>query len=65
MYQFSDDHSRVVLNLLDRVAGTDYINASFIDVRTITLYAVKLQIAHRVTMKGKLTLLVKAPWNQL
>ena len=28
----SDDHSRVVLSLQDNCSGTDYINASFIDV---------------------------------
>lgn len=27
-----DDHSRVVLSLQDNIAGSDYINASFIDV---------------------------------
>ena len=27
-----DDHSRVVLNHQDHVTGSDYINASFIDV---------------------------------
>lgn len=28
-----DDHSRVVLSLQDNTPGSDYINASFIDVR--------------------------------
>ena len=36
MYFFvsvSDDHSRVVLSLQDNTPGSDYINASYIDVR--------------------------------
>ena len=28
----SDDHSRVVLDQQDQLTGTDYINASYIDV---------------------------------
>ena len=37
-----DDHSRVALSLQDNTPGSDYINASFIDVRTfgMTLYHV-------------------------
>ena len=31
-FALSDDHSRVVLSLQDNCSGTDYINASFIDV---------------------------------
>ena len=27
-----DDHSRVVLSLQDKITGSDYINASYIDV---------------------------------
>ena len=29
---FSDDHSRVVLSQQDMITGSDYINASYIDV---------------------------------
>lgn len=29
---YADDHTRVLLNPIDGVAGSDYINASFIDV---------------------------------
>ena len=29
----SDDHSRVVLSLQDNTPGSDYINASYVDVR--------------------------------
>lgn len=29
---FVDDHSRVLLNPIEGVAGSDYINANFIDV---------------------------------
>ena len=28
----SDDHSRVVISLQDKVTGSDYINASHVDV---------------------------------
>ena len=36
LYYFScisDDHSRVVLSLQDNTPGSDYINASYLDVR--------------------------------
>jgi len=37
MYFFTpDDHARVPLSLQDKLAGTDYINASFIDVSEST-----------------------------
>ena len=29
---FADDHSRVLLNPIEGLAGSDYINANFIDV---------------------------------
>ena len=32
LYVFSDDHSRVVLNIQDNTAGSDYINSSFVTV---------------------------------
>ena len=32
MIIFLDDHSRVVLNQQDKLKGSDYINASYIDV---------------------------------
>lgn len=35
MYFVSDDHSRVVLNAIEGVPGSDYINASHINVRLI------------------------------
>ena len=31
-----DDHARVPLTLQDKIAGTDYINASFVDVSDST-----------------------------
>ena len=31
-FALTDDHSRVVLNHQDHLTGSDYINASFIDV---------------------------------
>ena len=31
-----DDHSRVVLNQQDLITGSDYINASHVDVSSIT-----------------------------
>ncbi len=33
-----DDHSRVVLSLQDSTPGSDYINASFVDVRHLKLH---------------------------
>ena len=35
-----DDFSRVTLNILESEEGSDYINASFIDVRIITTYII-------------------------
>ena len=32
VFSVSDDHSRVVLSLQDNTPGSDYINASYIDV---------------------------------
>ena len=41
MYVFSDDHSRVVLNIQDNTAGSDYINASYVNVSNyISVYGV-------------------------
>lgn len=31
-FSFSDDHSRVVLNTVEDLEGSDYVNANYIDV---------------------------------
>ena len=43
----SDDHSRVVLSVPDE-DGSDYINASFIDVSVLCMYTMSciLQVVH-------------------
>ena len=38
LLHYSDDHSRVVLSLQDNQPGTDYINASYIDVGLSLFY---------------------------
>ena len=38
----SDDHSRVVLNQQDLVTGSDYINASHIDVSFVLISVVAI-----------------------
>ena len=38
LLHYSDDHSRVVLSLQDNQPGTDYINASYIDVSLSLFY---------------------------
>lgn len=55
-----DDHSRVVLTLQGHKPGSDYINASFIDVRSsCVLTHIHTVSPRRVTRSLRLTLLLK------
>ena len=40
----SDDHSRVVLNQQDLVTGSDYINASHVDVSFVLISVVAITV---------------------
>ena len=42
---FTDNHSRVVLSVTDK-DGSDYINASFIDVSVLCTMSCILQVVH-------------------
>jgi len=41
-----DDHSRVVLSLLDQVTGSDYINATFINVSNVMYYVMHVLVEY-------------------
>ena len=48
-----DDHARVVLNHQDHLTGSDYINASFIDVSDIRLLTVCSSYRYSGLCKGE------------
>ena len=51
-----DDHSRVVLKLENNCPGSDYINASFIDVSDWEILVhLSVNTTHRVITRGMLT----------
>ena len=58
-----DDHARVVLNHQDHVTGSDYINASFIDVSDRHLLTIVVHIGTQGYAKGRAYIAAQGPLN--